>query len=123
MVEPVIDPISEPISDPISQPVAQQATLTANDATPAQDIQITICYARPGLQFLRQRQVAAGSTIAQVLLGCGVLQELTNCRVGIYGKLKTLETVLRDQDRLEIYRPLIADPKDARRRRAKQALA
>jgi putative ubiquitin-RnfH superfamily antitoxin RatB of RatAB toxin-antitoxin module len=38
--------------------------------------------------------------------------------VGIYGKKKTLDTVLRERDRIEIYRPLVADPKDSRRRRA-----
>jgi putative ubiquitin-RnfH superfamily antitoxin RatB of RatAB toxin-antitoxin module len=43
---------------------------------------------------------------------------VTVWRVGIYGKLKTLDTVLRDGDRVEIYRPLIADPKVTRRRRA-----
>jgi putative ubiquitin-RnfH superfamily antitoxin RatB of RatAB toxin-antitoxin module len=36
----------------------------------------------------------------------------------VYGKLKTLDTSLREHDRIEIYRPLIADPKEARRRRA-----
>jgi putative ubiquitin-RnfH superfamily antitoxin RatB of RatAB toxin-antitoxin module len=38
--------------------------------------------------------------------------------VGIYGKKKTLETELRALDRVEIYRPLVADPKDSRRKRA-----
>jgi putative ubiquitin-RnfH superfamily antitoxin RatB of RatAB toxin-antitoxin module len=38
--------------------------------------------------------------------------------VGIYGKKKTLDTVLRERDRIEIYRPLVADPKDSRRKRA-----
>jgi hypothetical protein len=38
--------------------------------------------------------------------------------VGIYGKKKTLDTLLRDRDRIEIYRPLVADPKDSRRKRA-----
>lgn len=103
-------------------------TQAADTALQGQDMQITICYARPGLQLLRRHQVPSGTSIGQALLGSGILQELTeidltNYRVGIYGKLKTLETVLRDQDRLEIYRPLIADPKEARRRRAKQTTA
>jgi putative ubiquitin-RnfH superfamily antitoxin RatB of RatAB toxin-antitoxin module len=46
--------------------------------------------------------------------------DLTVSRVGIYGKLKTLDTVVRAQDRIEIYRPLIADPKDSRRRRVEK---
>jgi hypothetical protein len=49
--------------------------------------------------------------------------DLATNRVGIFGKVKTLDAALREQDRIEIYRPLIADAKDARRRRAaKKAL-
>jgi putative ubiquitin-RnfH superfamily antitoxin RatB of RatAB toxin-antitoxin module len=44
--------------------------------------------------------------------------DLANCPVGIYAKKKPLDTVLRENDRIEIYRPLVADPKDSRRRRA-----
>jgi hypothetical protein len=44
--------------------------------------------------------------------------DLAVCRVGIYGKLKSMDTMLRDRDRVEIYRPLIADPKESRRKRA-----
>jgi putative ubiquitin-RnfH superfamily antitoxin RatB of RatAB toxin-antitoxin module len=43
--------------------------------------------------------------------------------VGIYAKKKTLDTVLRERDRIEIYRPLVADPKDSRRRRAAKKAA
>jgi hypothetical protein len=46
--------------------------------------------------------------------------DLTDCSVGIHGKLKTLDTALRDRDRVEIYRPLIADPKESRRKRAEK---
>ncbi|WP_420871035.1 RnfH family protein [Herbaspirillum rubrisubalbicans] len=44
--------------------------------------------------------------------------DLSVCKVGIFGKVKTLETPVRERDRIEIYRPLIADPKQSRRRRA-----
>ncbi|MBB3211960.1 hypothetical protein FHW67_001228 [Herbaspirillum sp. Sphag1AN] len=85
-------------------------------------IDVEICYATPALQINRAVRVAAGSTIQDAIMQSGVLREctaidLTVSRVGIYGKLKTLDTEVRSQDRIEIYRPLIADPKDSRRRR------
>jgi putative ubiquitin-RnfH superfamily antitoxin RatB of RatAB toxin-antitoxin module len=68
-------------------------------------------------------RVAPGTTIGQAVEASGVLAcfpeiNLVTQPVGIYGKKKTLETVLRERDRIEIYRPLVADPKDSRRRRA-----
>ncbi|MEN2671905.1 RnfH family protein [Herbaspirillum huttiense] len=86
-------------------------------------LQVQLCYAAPGLQILRDLQVAPGSTIQQAILDSGLLREqpaidLSVCKVGIFGKIKTLDTVLRTRDRIEIYRPLIADPKQSRRRRA-----
>lgn len=90
-------------------------------AEPA-SLQVQICYAAPGLQVLKEIEVQEGSTIQQAIVGSGLLREypaidLTVCRVGIYGKIRALDTPLRTQDRIEIYRPLIADPKDSRRRR------
>jgi len=85
-------------------------------------LQVEICYATPDLQIRKPVCVDVGATVQQAIMQSGVMREctaidLTVCRVGIYGKLKTLETVLRDRDRIEIYRPLIADPMDSRRRR------
>ncbi|MBO9535669.1 RnfH family protein [Herbaspirillum sp.] len=90
-------------------------------AEPAR-LQVQICYAAPGLQVLKDIEVQEGCTIQQAIMGSGLLREhpaidLTACRVGIYGKVKELDTPLRARDRIEIYRPLIADPKDSRRRR------
>lgn len=86
-------------------------------------IAIQICYARPDRQFLLTQTVAIGTTIQQAIAGSGIIEQapeidISVWRVGIYGKLKALDTVLREHDRVEIYRPLIADPKDSRRRRA-----
>jgi putative ubiquitin-RnfH superfamily antitoxin RatB of RatAB toxin-antitoxin module len=86
-------------------------------------INIQICYARADRQFLLTRTVAAGSTIQQAIQDSDLIRQapeidISVWRVGIYGKLKTLDTILREHDRIEIYRPLIADPKDSRRRRA-----
>jgi len=90
--------------------------------TDTTQFQIEICYATPTLQLRKTILVNPGTTVQQAIMQSGVLQEctaidLTVSRVGIFGKLKALDTVLREQDRIEIYRPLIADPKDSRRRR------
>jgi len=95
-------------------------------AEPAATITVQVCYARPGLQFLQTLQVASGATLEQAIRASGLLEQaeeidLAHLRVGIYGKLKTLDTLLRAGDRVEIYRPLSADPKDARRRRVAAA--
>ncbi len=92
-------------------------------ALPSTFIHIQVCYARPDKQFLLEQLVEPGITIQQAIQGSGIIQQapeidLSVWRVGIYGKLKTLDTILREHDRIEIYRPLIADPKDSRRKRA-----
>jgi putative ubiquitin-RnfH superfamily antitoxin RatB of RatAB toxin-antitoxin module len=89
----------------------------------ADGIHVQVCYARPDKQFLLDLDVAPGTTILQAIKDSGVVRQapeidVSVLRVGIYGKLKTLDTVLREHDRIEIYRPLIADPKETRRRRA-----
>ncbi|MFC0170196.1 RnfH family protein [Pseudoduganella danionis] len=89
----------------------------ANDA-----LNIEVCYASDDVQFLQALQVPAGSTIAEAIAASGLQQRLPQLdlqalQVGIYAKKKTLDTVLREHDRIELYRPLIADPKHARRRR------
>lgn len=86
-------------------------------------LQVQVCHATPARQILRSLEVADGATLGQAIAQSGLLAEvpgldLATAVVGIYGKKKTLDTVLRQHDRVEVYRPLIADPKDARRRRA-----
>ncbi len=91
-------------------------------------LRVQVCYALPDEAWIEKLALPAGSTIAQALgaSGLGVrfpeLQsaiEAGDARVGIFGKVKTPDTVLRDGDRIEVYRPLQADPKETRRRRAK----
>jgi len=89
------------------------------------ELQVQVCYAEPASQILLPLSVPAGTTVKEAISQSGLDQrlapeELAACKVGIYGKLKTLDTVLRDRDRVEIYRPLQADPKEARRRRAEK---
>jgi len=87
------------------------------------DITVQVCHALPDSTFLRSLHVPAGSTIEQAVAQSGLLQaipgiDLSINMVGIYGKKKPLDTVLHEHDRVEVYRPLQADPKEARRRRA-----
>jgi putative ubiquitin-RnfH superfamily antitoxin RatB of RatAB toxin-antitoxin module len=87
------------------------------------DIHVQVCYAKSAMPIVRDLRVPTGTTVQSAIEQSGVVLdapeiELTTCRVGIYGKLKALDTVLREHDRVEIYRPLVADPKESRRKRA-----
>jgi uncharacterized protein len=75
-------------------------------------------------QCLRRITLPAGSTVMQAVEQCGLLQdmpevELDPSRLGIFSRRVAPDEVLQDGDRVEIYRPLTLDPKDARRRRAR----
>ncbi|PUA19369.1 RnfH family protein [Glaciimonas sp. PCH181] len=94
-----------------------------DDAEIAPPIKIQVCYGTSSRQFLRALTVPKGISLHDAIFRSGLLEEyreidLSQCRVGIFGKLKTPATVVRDGDRIEVYRGLIADPKDARRNRA-----
>ncbi len=89
----------------------------------ADSIHVEIAYAKPARQELIELKLPAGSTVQQAVEASGLLQrcteiDLASTKVGIYGKLAKLDTVLREKDRVEIYRPLIADPKAVRKQRA-----
>jgi uncharacterized protein len=85
-------------------------------------IKVQVCYAVALREILRPLEVAPGTTIEQAIAQSGLLHDvpgidLATQPVGIYGKKKPLDTVLREHDRIEIYRPLIADPKTSKRKR------
>ncbi|MFZ5524498.1 MAG: RnfH family protein [Pseudomonadota bacterium] len=89
------------------------------------DINIEVVYALPGVQTLLKQPVAPGTTVAEAIQASSILQkypeiDLTVNKLGIFGKLTKADAVLRDKDRIEIYRPLIADPKEVRRKRAEE---
>lgn len=88
-------------------------------------IAVEVVYALPHSQTVRQLNLPSGSTVGQAIDASGITRlipeiDLQRNRVGIYGKLVKPDTVLRDRDRVEIYRPLMVDPKEARRRRVKK---
>jgi putative ubiquitin-RnfH superfamily antitoxin RatB of RatAB toxin-antitoxin module len=90
-------------------------------------IQVEVVLAMPGRQALVSLELAADSTVADAIAKSGLPEsfeefELNLATVGIFGRKVSPEQVLRDGDRVELYRPLIADPKEVRRQRAlKQA--
>lgn len=86
-------------------------------------ITVEVAYALPTHQVLKRLEVPNGTTVAQAitLSRISILFpeiDLIKNKLGIFGKLTKPETILRHQDRIEIYRPLIIDPKEARRKRA-----
>jgi len=88
----------------------------------AETIAVEIAYADPERQLLRKVEIAANSTVAEALAASGIADELPAgfepAGLGIFGRMVTPDTRLADGDRVELYRPLLADPKEARRRRA-----
>jgi putative ubiquitin-RnfH superfamily antitoxin RatB of RatAB toxin-antitoxin module len=89
----------------------------------AESIQVEVTYAKPDRQDIISLKLAEGSTIQQAIEASGLLPrnpeiDLAKAKVGIYGKLSRMDTIVRERDRVEIYRPLIADPKEVRKQRA-----
>ena len=94
----------------------------ASETGPA-TLQVEVAYAEPERQALLQVEVPAGSTVGQAIDLSGIREQFADLRieadaVGIFSRKVPLDHVLQDGDRVEIYRPLIADPKEARRERA-----
>jgi putative ubiquitin-RnfH superfamily antitoxin RatB of RatAB toxin-antitoxin module len=86
---------------------------------------VEVAYARTDEQRIVKLQIPTGCSVQQAIEQSGLLTtyieiDLTQHKVGIFGKLSTLTTALQPGDRVEIYRPLIADPKEARKKRAAQ---
>lgn len=94
----------------------------------AETIQVDVVYAQPESQEVVKLALSPGSTVAQAIEASGLLTrhpeiDLTKNKLGVYAKLVKPDTALRDRDRVEIYRPLIADPKEVRKQRAAEGKA
>jgi hypothetical protein len=86
-------------------------------------INVEVCYALPERAELVALRLPAGATLQQALEASGLLAkypeiDLKKNKFGIFAKLSKPDALLRDRDRVEIYRPLIADPKEVRKQRA-----
>ena len=91
-------------------------------------ITVEVAYAKPEKQSIITLQVKPGTTLLEAIKLSGMLEQfpeidLAEAKVGIFSKISPPETVLREKDRVEIYRPLIADPKESRRKRAEKKSA
>jgi putative ubiquitin-RnfH superfamily antitoxin RatB of RatAB toxin-antitoxin module len=87
-------------------------------------LRIEIVYGNAEKQSVIELSVPPGTSAREAILHSNILNawpeiQLEACKIGVFGKLVTLDYQLCDQDRLEIYRPLIVDPKKARKLRVK----
>lgn len=87
------------------------------------DISVEVAYALPHQQTLIALRVRPGATVFQVIEQSGILKKHPELdpdmlKVGIFAKPVKSDAMVRDKDRVEIYRPLIADPKEVRKKRA-----
>ena len=94
----------------------------------AETIKVELVYALPHEQTLLKFTVPAGTKVADAVQLSGILKKYpeidpAKSRMGIFGKLTKPDAELRELDRIEIYRPLLADPKEVRRKRAEEGKA
>jgi len=87
-------------------------------------IMVEVAYATPELQRILVLQAEESCTIQEVIEYSGILQlfpeiDLSKQLVGVFGCLRKLTDSIKQGDRVEIYRPLLMDPKEARKQRAK----
>ena len=84
---------------------------------------IEVAYAKPEEQLILTLQVSAGATLEEAIRQSGILQrfpeiDLETQAVGVFSQPRELSDLVREGDRIEIYRPLLMDPKEARRLKA-----
>ena len=92
---------------------------------PQNNITVEVAYALPHQQLIIPVQVSPEATAEQAIRDSGIMTKfpeinLSKNQIGIFGKLARLDTTLKSMDRVEIYRPLIADPKAVRKQRAEE---
>jgi putative ubiquitin-RnfH superfamily antitoxin RatB of RatAB toxin-antitoxin module len=91
----------------------------------AESLPVEVVYALADRQVVLALNVAVDATVADVIAQSGILKQfpeidLGKNKVGVFGRLGKLTDTLHAGDRVEIYRPLIADPKEVRKQRAAQ---
>mgnify|MGYP000193373424 CR=1 FL=1 len=88
-------------------------------------IHVEVAYAREDVQVILGLAVRQGTTLEQAISQSGILDRFPEIdpdknKVGIFGKISKRDAILRENDRVEIYRPLLVDPKASRRKRAEK---
>ena len=96
-----------------------------SDQNNHKSINVEVLYAKPHEQLLLNVELRQGALVEDAIKLSGILAkypeiDFASNKVGIFSKLTKLDVVLRDKDRIEIYRPLIADPKEVRRKRTEE---
>lgn len=91
-------------------------------------IHVEVVYALPEEQRVLTLEVDQALTVEEIIVQSGVLElypeiDLNKNKVGVFSRNVKLDATVNDKDRIEIYRPLVADPKEIRRKRAEQAKA
>lgn len=91
----------------------------------SEKIKVEVVYAYPDKFFLKKLELEQPLSIQNVILQSGVLEkykeiDLRENKVGIFSRTAKLTDMVENGDRIEIYRPLIADPKEMRRKRAEK---
>jgi uncharacterized protein len=89
----------------------------------SETMSLEVVYALPQKQEIMALKLLPGATVRQAIEASGLLQkypeiDLAKNKLGVFAKLAKPDSLLRDRDRVEIYRPLIADPKEVRKQRA-----
>lgn len=102
---------------------------------PADTLSVQVLYcAGPNLADRSDLQLPSGATVADALIASGLAQrfaeigaklgegpsDFSQLRLGVWNKPREATALLRDGDRVEVYRPLLVDPKEARRQRYQQ---
>ncbi|TDN58405.1 RnfH family protein [Scandinavium goeteborgense] len=87
---------------------------------------VEVVYALPEKQYLHKVSLEEGATVEQAIVASGLMRlrpeiDLTSNKVGVWSRAVKLQDAVHDGDRVEIYRPLIADPKALRRQRAEKS--
>ncbi|MGB1262863.1 MAG: RnfH family protein [Cognaticolwellia sp.] len=96
------------------------------ETSPLQPIAIEVVYGTPTRQEIISCTIEQNTTVERAILASGIISEfpeidLTVNKVGIWNRAAKLTDIVKDLDRIEVYRPLLADPKEVRKRRAEKA--
>lgn len=121
----LIGPVFKRIADSLVDSFVARAAAVHGRAA-ADTVRVEVVYALPERQVVEALEFAAPVTIAQAIRASGVPRQfprldLNTAAVGVFGARRPLDWPLADGDRVEIYRPLVMSPTEARRRRERQA--
>jgi putative ubiquitin-RnfH superfamily antitoxin RatB of RatAB toxin-antitoxin module len=121
-----VRPPSVPCDTEAKTNAAPRPKIEVASAAPQPEIEVEVAYAAPQRSVLKSYRLTVPAAVAEVLTLAAADEafagiDLEHCAVGVFGQLAARGQWLNHGDRVEIYRPLAADPKTARRARAREA--